>query len=69
MVEGPIAMHLIASSRAQLEMWYMGCQPLAGLWHADRIPPGMLRWRALRLRCRASDLKDVSLRNLRQREW
>ena len=47
-------MQLVASGRAQLEDWYMGLQPLANLWPSDRIAPGALRWRWLRLRQRAA---------------
>ena len=47
-----LAVHLVATNRVQLEDWYLGCQPLAALWPGDRVAPGVLRWRALRLRAR-----------------
>lgn len=45
----PVALHLVATSRADLEDCFLGVQALSALWPTDRLPPGKLRWRWLRL--------------------
>ena len=45
------ALHLVASSTAEIEAWVLGLQPFcADLTPADRISQATLRWRSLRLR-------------------